>query len=145
MLFGGVELVSQDHTWSFGAPAGAAAYGQGCGGPPVPTLTGGVPSLGARLHLDLLRARANAPAALGLSASMRQLSLGGGCTLYVGDPVLPLAMATDAAGFATWSVTVPMERQLIGARVFAQAFVVDAAGPVLGLAMSGGRRITVGH
>lgn len=135
-------------TWTFGfaAPAGATSFGSACAG------SAGLPALGSnepyfdnpRFVLDLLSARPSSACAFALASSSQSLPIGGGCTLYVKDPILPVLAATNAFGFATTSFAVPWDPALRGVAVYAQAFVADPRGPVLGLALSAGRRLLLG-
>ncbi|MEZ5964034.1 MAG: kelch repeat-containing protein [Planctomycetota bacterium] len=142
---------TQVETWVLadGGTATSAAYGAGCGGGTVPALQAlGDPFLGhAGFGLDLLRARGNAGAVLLVSAGPARIALGGGCDLLV-DPARlaqTTPLATNAAGFANLTFPVPYAPILVGATLFAQAFVADPTGPVLGLSATGGLQLVVGR
>ena len=150
VLFGGAshDGVSSD-TWVFGAlrPANATALGTPCpgaNGPPV--LSSGTPYLGnSAFRLDLHAGRASSPCAFAFAAQSDRLALGGGCTLYLRGSIASFGAATDAVGFAAGPVIpLPADVALRGLTVYAQAFVVDPRGPVLGLAFSAGCTIVFG-
>jgi hypothetical protein len=135
-------------TWFWGAvrEADAVAFGAACAGtsgPPV--LTGTIPFLGQpALRLDVLSARPAAPCVFALAATIQNLNLGGGCTLYAGAPTVMLAASTSSAGVATVAMPIPLAVHLRGAVLYAQGAVADPLGPALGLAFTGGRRLAIG-
>ena len=80
----------------------------------------------------------------GLSAGTQTLPIGP-CTLYLKDPIVLLAAVSNRAGFAeTPSFALPIDLTLRGSSLYAQAFVADPQGPVLGLAFSAGRKLVLG-
>lgn len=108
-------------------------------------LTSGHPFLGnAHFTLDLMRARAASICVFALSLRQQSLALGGGCTLYVADPLVPLGVVSNGAGFASVRFAIPPDPVLRGLTIYAQAVVVDPSGPVAGLAFSAGRRLISG-
>jgi hypothetical protein len=64
--------------------------------------------------------------------------------LYLRDPILPLLGSTNAFGFATRSLPLPLDPVLRGFTLYAQGFVADPRGPVLGTTFSPGRRLVIG-
>jgi hypothetical protein len=134
-------------TWLYGPltrttaqPIGSACAGSN--GPPL--LTSTEPYLGnPAFRLELTSARAAAPCVFGLSAGTQSLPIGP-CTLYL-TQILPLVAVSNGAGFAsTPNLPLPLDITLRGATLYAQAFVVDPQGPVLGLAFSAGRKLVLG-
>ncbi len=134
--------------WRYGLlqPASAQTFGAACAGVAGPlTLLSNVPTLGSpALALDLHAARPNAPCVFGLAATSQNLAVGGGCSLYLQDPILPVFAVTTVVGFASVAFPVPTERSLRGLTLFAQAIVLDPQGAALGLAFSAGRRLVLG-
>ena len=149
VLFGGKNNSSDlSDTWLYGSliPASAVSLGTACAGTNgLPVLTSNTPFLGnPNFLLDLLSARACAPCAFGLAAVTQSLSLGGGCTLYLQNPIVTLVNQTNASGFASISLNVPLDPSLRGGTLYAQAFVLDSNGGPLGLAVTAGRQLVVG-
>ncbi len=128
-------------------PAEAVPVGNACAGTNGrPVLTSGEPFLGnATFALDASSARPAAPCAFALSSAARNVAVGGGCTLYVGDPLVWLAAVTNGGGFASVSVGLPFAPRLRGLTLYGQAFIVDPGGSALGMAFTKGRRIVLGN
>jgi hypothetical protein len=147
LLFGGQGVTAGDDTWSFGLPAGAAAQpaGLAChGSRGLPVLSGSLPHLGnTGLVVDLLEVPARSPCVFGFSPAMQARPIGSGCTLYLGDPIVPLFTVTSATGFASVRCAVPLDVRLRGEVLFAQAFALDA-GAALGVVFSAARVMTLG-
>jgi hypothetical protein len=110
-------------------------------------MTAEVPWLGNQsFSVDLLAANASAPCVLGLAASPGNVAIGGGCTLWL-DPqqlITSLLAAANTSGSASAQFAVPADPALRGQPFFAQWFVLDPQGPVLGLAFSAGRAFVLG-
>jgi hypothetical protein len=150
VLFGGRDLdrVFAD-TWLFGplTPAISEAFGTACAGSRgLPVLTTNSPYPGnPAFALDLLSARPASPCAFGLSGATQALTIGP-CTLYLQDPILFLLAASNWSGFAEATrFAIPPDITLRGRTVYAQAFVADPQGPVLGVAFSAGLRLVLGE
>jgi hypothetical protein len=94
--------------------------------------------------LDLLAARASAPCLFMLATGTQALNLGGGCTLYLNGVLMPLFSATNASGFASVKLSIPLDPSLRGGAAYAQAFVLDPMGSFAGLALSGGLKLVFG-
>jgi hypothetical protein len=145
VLFGGFGLYVD--TWLYGNLVAAAAQtiGSACAGtngPPV--IASNLPFLGNQgFVLDLLSARASAPCAFGLAAEPQALSLPGGCTLYLKDPIVPLFTTTNASGFASVKFAIPID-MLRGSVAYAQAVVLDPMGALAGLSFSAGLKLVLG-
>ncbi|HLQ36725.1 MAG TPA: hypothetical protein VK348_02900 [Planctomycetota bacterium] len=123
----------------------AAVFGSGCAGSQgVPRLLSGPPFLGASFRIDLVDAATAAPCVFGLSVASAALQLGGGCSLYLANPVVLTFAVTSAQGFATLPIAIPAVPALRSLAVFGQSAVVDAAGPFAGLAFTAGRRFVLG-
>lgn len=142
-----VVLLGSD-TWLYGPVTRATSQpiGNGCpgsNGPPV--LTSNDPYLGnPALRLELLSGRASSVCLFGLSTGTQSLPIGP-CTLYLRDPITALVAPTNWAGFAESApFALPLDISLRGATVYAQAFVMDPQGPMLGMAFSQGRRLVLG-
>jgi hypothetical protein len=148
-VFGGQENSTTPASfWMFGVrtPASLQPIGTGCAGTSgVPVLTSTAPRPGSvAFRLELTWAPAQSPCLFGLSTATQTLPIGP-CTLFLRDPIHPLVVVSDANGFATTpTVQLPPDPGLRGATVYAQAFVADPQGPVLGLAFSQGLRIVFG-
>jgi hypothetical protein len=148
VLFGGLyNLQRLTDTWTYGplTRASAQPLGAGCQGTNgIPVLAANEPFLGnPAFTLDLLAARASSACVFGLARTSQSLPIGGGCTLYLKDTVFPLFAVTNASGFGTIKLPVPLDVGLRGATLFAQAIVVDPANPV-GLAFTAGRTLVLG-
>jgi len=128
-------------------PARVARYGTGCPG------TNGVPrgqwaslpQIGsATFALAFDAARPAAPAVLVLGAVPLDLPLPGGCRLLV-DMALTLGSGSDAAGAGAVPLAIPGGRELLGASLYAQWFVIDSGGGLFGaLAATDGLRVSIG-
>jgi len=142
-------LMFGDRTWFYGSQVAAshAAIGTSCpgtNGPPI--LSGGVPFLGnSGMVLDTISARASAPCAFGLAAASQNLSLGGGCSLYLSGAIVLLPATSNASGFASISFGIPDDPALQGGLVYAQGVVADPLGAFGGAAFTGGLRLTLGR
>lgn len=127
-------------TWFYGpqARAASATFGTGCAGTAgAPLLTAGTPFLGNdALVLDLMRARELAPTVIALAGAIRARQFGGGCTLYLQEPVIPSVLLTSATGFATLRLAVPLDPGLVGTVLHAQGFVLDPLGAFAGLSFT---------
>ncbi|MEM7204517.1 MAG: hypothetical protein AAF628_29945 [Planctomycetota bacterium] len=138
-----------DRTFAYAEDrASVSGYGTGCGAS-VPALRVlGSPWLGNRqLGLRVSGLTAGDPVTFLLSMSQASQPLAGGCTLLV-DPFaqLPPRLATtDELGLAVTTLRVPTTPGVAGLAVYAQAAVLDAAGPALGFNLSAGYRLIAGH
>ncbi|MCA8948384.1 MAG: hypothetical protein KDE27_02710 [Planctomycetes bacterium] len=120
--------------------------GSGCPG------TNGVPRLAANdpyfgnpeLAIDLLGARAGAPALIALALGAASTPLGGGCTLELAGPTATTLVFTNGDGFATQRLALPNDRALRGVSLFAQAGVLDPLGALPGVAFTPRLELTVG-
>jgi hypothetical protein len=134
-------------TWLYGGvdDASSLPVGVGCAGTAgVPQLVANDPFLGnGACAVDLLRARANAPALIGLALASNALPLGGGCTLYLRDAV-PMFVVTNGDGFAGLRLPLPFDQGLRGLQVYAQGAVLDPQGALGGVAVSAGLVLRLG-
>ena len=132
-------------TWVYGVVASTQSFGNACGGVSgPPTLTSNEPNLGnPSFRLDLSSALASSPCVFGISPTGQALQIGS-CALYLRELTTLLPAATSALGFATTTLPIPMTPTLIGATIYAQAFVVDPQAPVFGIAFSAGLRLVLG-
>ena len=111
----------------------------------LPALTSNDPHLGnPALVLDLVRGRPAAPCAFAFAAATQNLSLGGGCTLYLREPIVPLLHSTNGAGFASVRLAVPADPSLHGATLHAQALFADPQSQAFGVTFTAGRRLVLG-
>lgn len=138
-------------TWLYGSlaatqPATTSAFGLGCQGTQgTPLLASTIPLVGRPgLTFDLASARPDAAATLAISTSSQSLPIGGGCTVYVGSPVLAPPLRTSTTGIATFAIPVPMQIALRGLTLYSQAFVLDENGSS-GLALSSGAKLVFGY
>jgi hypothetical protein len=79
-----------------------------------------------------------------LATGTQALNLGGGCTLYLNGVFTPLVAATNASGFASVKLPIPLDLSLRGGAAYAQAFVLDPLGSFAGLALSAGVKLVLG-
>ncbi len=145
LVFGGDDAF--DDMWLYSStPAIAQPFGTACSGSSTPPiLTSNSPYLGnPAFGLDLLSARASAACLFGLSAARQSLPVGP-CTLYLQNPIIPLPAVTNWAGFAeSPRFALPLNINLRGVPLYAQAFVADPQGTALGLTFSAGLRLVLG-
>jgi len=148
VLFGGLDLNARSvaDTWHYSHPAATQPFGTACSGsrtPPIltsDTLYLGHPSFG----FELIGARPASPCVFGLSSG-RQGQPIPPCTLYLQSPIVPLLAVTNWAGFArSQGFAVPLDGNLRGLTLYAQAFIADPQGPVSGLTLSAGLRLVIG-
>ena len=148
VLFGGRLGWELGDTWHFGTVRRAQAnpIGTGCtGARGVPTLTGTAPYLGSTaLVIDVLNARPASIVVLGLASGTQNAGVGGGCTLYLREPIILLPQISNGFGVASVRLSIPWAASLRGTSVYAQAFVSDSQSPVLGVAFSAGRQMVIG-
>lgn len=142
VMFGG-EADAPGALWLYGSPAAASAeaYGFACAGTSGPAvLTSRLPYLGSsNFRFELGTARAQSLCMFGLATAPDSLPVGSGCSLYVKPPIVPLLAVTNPHGFAQSAILpIPYAPQLRGARLYAQAFTLDPAVPVLGIGFSNG-------
>ncbi len=143
-----VVMLGQFDTWLY-APSVASAqtFGSGCGGAgQAPLLGSSLPYIGnLAFALEVTRARAASACVFGLSAGTRAVAIGP-CTLLLQDPIIPLAAATNWAGVAeSVAFTLPLDPNLRGVSVNAQAFVLDPGANGIGLTFTAGLRLVLGH
>ena len=79
-----------------------------------------------------------------LASGTQSLALGGGCTLYLRDALVPSLAIGNGAGCASAALSLPLDVGLRGVAVHAQGIVVDPMGAFAGLAFSQGLRIVLG-
>ncbi len=147
VLFGGAAISAyHSDTWHYGRPATIQPLGTACSGSSnSPILTSNPPHLGhPGFGLELIGARPASPCVFGLSASRQDQPIPP-CTLYLGSPIVPLLAVTNWAGFArSQRFVLPLNTNLRGLTLYAQAFVADPQGPVSGLTFSAGLRLVLG-
>jgi hypothetical protein len=135
------------------------AFGTGCAGSAgVPTLAPGLgqlPSLGKpftvqvgnvpfgplRLTYGMLGASNAAWSGVPLPFDLGLLGMPG-CTLYTGAEIVTPLTATG--GVASWTMTLPYDIGLIGARAYQQALIVDPGTNLLGMIVSNAGEIRLG-
>ena len=139
-----------------GTPASYVPYGSGCGGPGGPLTLGAVggslPIVGRDLNTRVDNvAGPLAIAIAGLSDTVYgpyvlPLDLGAfgmpQCRLYA-DPMLSYLLLPNA-GSAAWTFPIPAVTQAIGLRFYQQAFAIDYAANVTGVASSNGGAAQIG-
>jgi hypothetical protein len=79
-----------------------------------------------------------------IATGTQALNLGGGCTLYLNGFLMPLLTATNASGFSSVKLSIPLDVSLRGGVAYAQAFVLDPMGSFAGLALSAGLKLVIG-
>lgn len=139
------EPVGNTHTFGPHPRAQTASFGSGCpGSRGTPLLTSTEPYLGnANFVLELLDTLPAAPAAVALATQQGSLSLGGGCTLYLGGTVVPLFTVTGVRGTSALRLVIAPNPALRGLPMFAQAAILDPAG-ASGAAWTAGRHLVIG-
>jgi hypothetical protein len=143
--------------WYLGGDPQRAAvilYGAGCAGSAgVPRLrTNSLPSVGnASFRLGIAGARSGATAVLFVALGGTRLPLGGACQLLVEPGLLlgPRVGTTNASGSFVVDLPVPSDPGLVGARLYTQGFVDDAAGApfpgLLGISLTEGAELRLGN
>ncbi len=134
---------------SKGPCATATKVGKGCianGQPPV--LSGTPPALGNTAQVFVRGAPQNALGMNLVGAPHKGITLGASCQLYVdlALPIIPLAFRTDSTG--SWQlprVVIPTSPALLGRMIAWQAGVSHELTYPLGVALTNGLRLTVGH
>jgi ELWxxDGT repeat protein len=129
---------------SFVLPYGSACAGT-AGDPQIGAV--GLPTIGnGSFALTVAQALPQSLALPFGSEGASNLSLGGGCRLLLDVPLVPFsALATDAAGTATFALPIPNDPTLVGRSLFFQWAVLDPLGPVLGdFSASGGLQAQIG-
>jgi hypothetical protein len=135
-------------TWVYsGLPERSTDIGAGCGP------AGGVPQLydnGARLGnsgfvLELQCPLSGTAALFAMSLASQPQPLGGGCTLQLAAPLVTTFAVTNGFGHAASGMPVPLQPAFIGFVWFAQAAILDPAGPFAGVSLTQGRQLQVGY
>lgn len=144
----GTALV-QDGTTTYLASythAATVASGSGCGS------TADAPILSAfrrprigedEFRLDLRADAVFRPVILGFGLQIGLLSLGQGCTFYLGESFASDVWFTDAYGFSSRPLAIPDALELRGLQVHAQGCVLDPVAP-LGFALSQALTLRIG-
>jgi hypothetical protein len=131
---GGYELVFDAATGAglrTVTPATVANIGAGCAGAggATPAISAtGTPVLGTSFSIDLTNALPNSFGIAAVSTGRLDIPLGNGCTLYPQQPGATALALTSGAGTASLSLGIPNNVALLGAALYAQWFVIDAAG-----------------
>ena len=146
LLLHSQSLGGNANTWLYTpTPAAAGPIGSACSGsgnPPV--LSSSVPNLGRPLALDLHHAPPGAPCLFGFSYGTQNLPLGGGCSLYLQIPFETASAPANGAGFANFTLPVPVNLALRGLSIYVQAMAPDPQGPAFGLVFSNGLELVIG-
>ncbi len=138
-------------------PAVVAPYGAPCGpGGNAPNLVAGPPFIGSpNFTVTVSAARPNSTAFLFASEHHDDIATGPGCHIYLDlaslflpAPGWPTAIPTNGAGQGSRVFAVPQNPALMGVECFAQAVVLDPAGPAFpeigGATLTRGLRIVFG-
>ena len=147
MLIGGWLIQNAADTWLLAPAASAttAAYGAGCANGAVPTLRGDPPFLGnAGGSVELAGASPLRPTLLVGSLVPDNTALPYGCTSLLQTPWVTALGATSVHGFARFAVPVPLAVGLRGAMIHLQAAIHDGQGPLGGVSLTAGLRLTAG-
>ena len=158
VMFGGADSVFSlgpvNETWEYGADY--RSFGAGClGSNGVPALSGaGVPRLGSSFTANVTNLEPNATSALmalGLSNEVApfgplplNLTFAGltGCNLYVSmEAAFPFQAA---GGSGSWTLNIPTNPALFGARLFLQAFSLDPGHNPASLVLSNAGSVLIG-
>lgn len=133
--------------WSYGAhtPSASTSFGTGCGGTSgVPLLVANQPRLGNDgFTFDVPGAAPSSLCAIGLSHGSQNQPLGGGCTLYLPSGFMAFVALTNAHGFASVGVPLPVAPALRGVSFTAQGIALDPTVP-LGATLTAALRVTLG-
>ncbi len=124
-------------------PAGEAAIGPGCGLPEPRIVGRGLSQWDNPSFAIALRGAPSVPAALVFAASAGNQVLGSGCTLWLGAASEFRFAVTDAEGAVDFALPIPAVPALRGLAAFVQGGTLQSSAP-LGIALSGGLRISVG-
>jgi ELWxxDGT repeat protein len=127
--------------------AALEAIGAGCAGSNgIPDLQGlAAPRIGGALDCGLQRVRPLAPVLLGLATDEAPSPWSGTCTLQLAGSVALLLATSDGLGNLRRTFAIPAAPALVGAKVVAQAGVLDPLGAGGGLAFSNGLLAVVGR
>ncbi|MCA8971759.1 MAG: hypothetical protein KDC95_18360 [Planctomycetes bacterium] len=130
-----------------GIAGSVTALGTGCvSSGSIPRLSANAPWIGTeRLSYDMMSTLPSTPCIYGISPRSQNLGLGSGCSLYVVFPLLTFGTVTNSAGFAESSFPLPFDPSLRGVTYHTQAFALDAASPVLGLAFTNAVQTVIGN
>ena len=132
-------------------PAYFSLYGDACAGSngELPRMTFGArPAIGETFDLGLSSAPVSASATLGIDVSQSALDLttfgAPGCTIWA-LPVIGAPLLTDATGKVNLAgLAVPNDTQFIGATLYSQWIILDAAANAMGLVTTKGVCINIG-
>lgn len=125
-------------------PLRETRYGAGCGSPVPAQLTQRLPRIAEPGFRLAAQVEPGATAMFLLGAQQASLPVGGGCTLLVSNPTFVGSATANQSGFAWLPLPIPAMASLRGVDLFAQAVTVQPQGPVSGLGLTGGLRITIG-
>ena len=142
-----VKIGSLGSVHRLGVVATVAPRGIGCAGTgAAPCLTANAPSIGSeRMSCDVVNSQKSIPCIYAVSPASMNLSLGSGCTLYVAPPILTSGTVTNASGFAELGFALPFDPTMRGVSYHTQAFVLDPASLVLGLAFTNAVQTVIGN
>lgn len=129
---------------STATPADESRYGSGCGSPAPIQLTQGRPRIATPGFRLAARVGPAAPAVFLLGLQSANQPLGGGCVLRIGAPQVVGIASANASGHASLQLPIPGVAALRGVDLYAQALTVQPQGPLGGIALSDGLRITIG-
>lgn len=152
VLAGAVLVLAADdgtngrEPWRMAGPAIARPFGQGCAGRTgVPRLAANDAPFSGNTPFALVVTGAPAGGGtfllLGIGGSTMTF---GPCSLLV-TPVVAFGRTADGGGIATFTLGVPTDPALVGARLLTQGAVVDPPAPVVGaIALTNGVEILIG-
>lgn len=123
-------------------PASTTRLGSGCGAP-VPELVSREPVLGGA-GLQLVASNTRGLAWFGADLNTAAVSLGGGCTGYLGAPVTLGFVASNTYGFASLPFALPANPAFWGMDLYCQVGTLQPGGPLGGVALSGGLHLRLG-
>lgn len=147
VVTGGWVGQSLGDTWVLSpqGPGTAVASGIGCGATTPPELRSDAPFLGNdHCTVEIVAAAPLAPVVFVGSHNPANMPLPGGCTQYVGPPIVTALRTTNGYGGASCVVQVPMLPALRGVTAVLQAVVFDGVGPYLGTSWTRALQLTVG-
>ncbi|MFO1078521.1 MAG: kelch repeat-containing protein [Planctomycetota bacterium] len=159
VLFGGEDSGGAAHaaTWWFDAFAAAAAYGTGCGAPPLAlgAVAGGTPVLGQAFQSAMTGVPAGAGAfqslgfsnttwlGIALPLDLAQFAMPGCWLLH--DAAALFLPCTLAGGTATHSFAVPALPSIAGWTVYLQGYALAPGSNPAGILTSNGLALTFGY
>ncbi|MEO0652753.1 MAG: hypothetical protein AAFZ65_18915, partial [Planctomycetota bacterium] len=100
--------------------------------------------IGAPFTVELTQAAPSSTAFLYLDLAGRPMDLGGGCSVYLPNPILSGMFPTDATGSLQLPFVIPGIPLLAGVNVWSQFLIVDPQGALNGASLSPALELVIG-